>query len=306
VERVLPLLKAVPYIRLFQGGTFVVKVSGSLLEDPDALGAVTEDVAVLHHLGVKVVVVHGGGPQMDRMAERLGVRREVHAGRRVTDDATLDLAKMVFRGRLNCDLGAALRGRGLLPVGLSGADGGLLTAVRRPPVPVTDPGTGRSGTLDFGHVGDVVAVDPSLISRLLDGGFVPVVCSLAATERGELLNVNADTVAAELGASLGAMKVILGLRGAGLFDDLADPSSLRSYVDLPEVDEIVRKGGVTGGMLPKLAAAAVALRKGVPRVHLVDAFRPHALLLEVFTNEGCGTLIVKDKAEEPPIPAGVV
>lgn len=305
MERVLPLLAAVPYIRLFKGETFVVKISGALLLDADALAAFADDVALLHHLGIRVAVIHGGGPQVDALSTRLGLLREVHGGRRVTDAETLDVAKMVFRGRLNSDVVGVLRARGLSPVGLSGADGGLVTAVRRPPVPVSDPESGETRLVDYGHVGDVTRVDARLARLLLDAGHVPVLCSLAATERGDVLNVNADTVAAEVAASLSAAKLVMLTPAAGLLGDVADATTLYSYLDMREVDDLVARGTVRGGMLPKVAACGLALRRGVPRVHLIDGFRPHSLLLEVFTNEGCGTLVVRDKAEEPPIPTGV-
>lgn len=292
MQRILPLLNAHPYIRLFRGRTFVVKISGAILGDATARDALAEDVALLHHVGIRVALVHGGGAQLDALCAQLDVPREVVAGRRVTDARTLQLAKMSFRGDLNADLVSALAGKGVKAVGLSGGDGGTILAHRRPPRTMRDPSTGQESLVDFGFVGDVDRVDPTLPKMLLDADMVPVFCSLSADESGQLLNTNADTIAAKLAVGLGAEKLVLATTVPGLLEDVNDPRRLISYGDLGTVEELVRQGAVSGGMLPKLAAVGDALRGGVKRVHIIEGTRPHALLLEIFTNEGCGTMLV--------------
>jgi acetylglutamate kinase len=254
--------------------------------------ALAEDVALLHHVGVRVALVHGGGPQLDAICKQLDVPREVVAGRRVTDARTLQLAKMVFRGELNADLVSALAAQGVRAVGLSGADGMSIVGHKRPPRTMRDPESGGESLVDFGFVGDIDRVDPKLPKMLLDADMVPVFCSMVSDEQGQMLNTNADTVAARLAIGLEAEKLVLCSQVPGLLEDRADPRRLVSYGDLGTVDELVRQGAVSGGMLPKLAAVGEALRGGVKRVHIIDGTRPHALLLEIFTNEGCGTMLV--------------
>lgn len=292
MERILSLRDAHPYLRLFRGRTFVIKVSGAILEKPADRDALAEDIALLHNVGIRVAVVHGGGPQLDAWSERLNIPREVVAGRRVTDAPTLDLAKMVFRGQLNSELVGALSVHGVKAVGLSGADGMSIVGGRRPPRTVRDPSTGIEASVDYGFVGDILRVDETVPRLLLDAGFVPVFCSLIADSNGALLNTNADTIAARLAIAIKAEKLIVCTSVAGLLEDRDDPRRLVSFGDLGTVDEMILQGVVSGGMLPKLAAVKDALQGGVPRVHLIDGTRPQALLLELFTNEGCGTMLV--------------
>lgn len=298
MERLLSLRDAHPYLRLFRGRTFVIKVSGAVLARPAARDALCEDIALLHHVGIRVALVHGGGPQLDAACEKLGVTKEVVAGRRVTDAKTLELARMVFRGQLNSELVGALAAHGVKAVGLSGGDGQSITGIRRPPRTVRDPSTGTEQQVDFGFVGDITAVDAELPKLLLDAGAVPVYCSLIADQSGNLLNTNADTIASRLAIALKAEKLIVCTSVAGLLEDKDDPRRLVSYGDLGTVEELIRLGAVSGGMLPKLAAVTDALKGGVPRVHLIDGTRETALLLEIFTNEGCGTMLVARSDEE--------
>lgn len=292
MNRILPLLDAHAYIRLFRGRTFVVKVSGAVLADASTRAAFAEDVALLQHVGVRIAIVHGGGPQLDALSRELNVPKEVVGGRRVTDAKTLQLAKMVFRGELNADLVSALAARGVKAVGLSGGDAATITGHQRPPRTMRDPQTNTEQSVDFGFVGDIDNVDATLPKLLLDSDMVPVFCSLIADGNGNLLNTNADTIAARLAIALGAEKLVMCTTVPGLLEDVTDPRRLVSYGDLGTVEELIRQGSVSGGMLPKLAAVGDALRGGVKRVHLIEGTRPHALLLEIFTNEGCGTMLV--------------
>ena len=286
------LRHALPYLRLFQGATFVVKLSGAALADRAALARFLEQVEVLHRLGLKLVLVHGGGPQTTALSERLGLAVRKIDGRRVTDAATLEAAIAATAGTANVALLAACRAVGIPAVGLSGVDAGLVDARRRPPVPA-----GPGGALvDFGEVGDVVAVAPRLVETLLGAGYVPVVAPLAADARGAMLNVNADTIAAELAIAVGAAKLLFALEAPGLLERPDDPTTLVTLTDLAGLATLAERGAIADGMRPKARAIERALAGGVERVHLVPFAAPDALLTELFTNEGIGTLVVRDVA----------
>jgi acetylglutamate kinase len=282
------LRHALPYVRLFKGKVFVVKVGGALLGDAAALHGVLEQVEVLFHLGVRVVVAHGGGPQASALSRALGSEPRFVAGRRVTDDVALEAATLSLNGAANTALLAACRALAIPAVGVSGVDAGLVRARRRPPVVVD------GQTVDYGHVGDVEQVDGSVLERLLAAGFLPVVSPLAADDAGQVLNCNADGVAAAIAAALGAVKLVLVTDVPGILERPDDPSSLVSYTDLGGLAELRRAGILSGGMAPKAAAVEAALRGGVERAHLVSWRVPDGLLLELFTNEGSGTLVVRE------------
>ena len=299
-EELETLRTAIPYIRAYKGRVFVIKIGGRLCKPGKVLDDLIDQIALLYQVGIRVVVVHGGGEQATALGKRLDVTPDIVAGRRVTDDATLEVVKMAFAGTVNTDLVAAFRRAHVAAVGLSGVDGKLLTARRRPVQDVTDPSDGRTRRVDFGHVGDIESVDVGLLRHLLDGDSVPVVCSLAADREGRILNVNADTIAARLAAELNAAKYFLVTTVDGVLRDPNDRSTLQSYLDIDELDEMIESGVIHSGMLPKLAACADALRGGVSRVHIINGLERNTLLGEVFTNEGCGTLIVekRDAAEQ--------
>jgi len=286
------LRHAVPYLALFRGRTFVVKVGGNALADARALGSVVEQVAALHHLGIRVVLVHGGGPQTNDLSEKLGLQVRQVAGRRVTDDATLEVVTMTLNGTTNTQILAACRAAHLPAVGVSGVDAGLVVARKRPPVEVE----GEPGPVDFGRVGDIERIDPAVLRALADDGFVPVVSPLAADASGNLLNLNADGIAAAIAVAMNAAKLLILVDTPGLLERVDDPSSLVSYVDLAGLDRLKAEGKLVRGMLPKTKAIADAIRGGVPRAHLVSWRLQDALLLEVFSNEGAGTLVVSELA----------
>jgi acetylglutamate kinase len=312
------LRQAVPYIRLFKGKTFVVKIGGAALGSdsggrpsaaeaaPRAMVAVLEQVHVLHQVGIRVVLVHGGGPQSTALSRALGAEPRFVAGRRITDDAALEVATLVLNGAVNTRLLAACRAVGLPAVGLSGVAAGLVLARRRGPVTVAaEVGSGGGGVagasgggmvVDYGHVGDVEGVDPAVLETLLAAGMEPVVSPLSADERGALLNVNADTAAAALAVALRAEKLLLLTGAPGILERPGDPSSLVSLTDLAGLARLRERGCLEGGMLPKASSIEAALRGGVRRVHIVGAAVPDGLLAEVFTNEGAGTLVVADAA----------
>ncbi len=283
---------AIPYLRRYQGGTFVIKLGGGLCRPGPAIANICEQIAMLHQLGIRVIVVHGGGPQADELARQLGHQPERVGGRRVTDTATLAIVQQAF-GAINTDLLGAFRAVQVPAIGISGVDGALVTANRRPPQQVTD-ASGNERTVDFGFVGDITTIDASVLHRLHENGFLPVVASLAADASGQILNVNADTVAARLAAAAGAQKLFILTDVDGVFRQADDPTSFCSQLDLPEVADLKAGGAVSGGMLPKLDACRLALEGGVPRAHIINGRQPDSLLAEIFTNEGCGTLLVRE------------
>jgi acetylglutamate kinase len=291
------LMGALPYMRLFHGRTFVIKASGSILEASGALDGLVRQVSLLVAVGIRVVLVHGGGPQTTALSKRLGLEPRLVDGRRVTDDATLAATVMSLNGTVATAFLAACRRQGLPAIALSGVAADVLVAARRPPVARPD-----GGTVDFGNVGDLTAVNPGMLSRLLEAGLVPVLSPLAADAQGNVLNVNADTVASAVAGALGAEKLVLLTPSGGLLKNPDDPHSLLDVVDLADLDALEAEGVVKNGMRPKVKAAREALARGVTRVHLVGYQAPGSLLLEIFTNEGAGTLIVRRHADAPDQP----
>jgi acetylglutamate kinase len=284
------LKSAAPYIRLYKGKTFVVKAGGGVFADVASTRVLIEQIAILHYFGVRVVFVHGGGPQLTELATALGVPTRMVEGRRVTDQQSIDLTAMVLNGLINTRILAICRELDIEAAGISGVDAGLVRAHKRPPVSV--PSSGE--LVDYGFVGDIDAIDPTVVRKLLDSGLMPVVSPLSADDSGTLLNINADTVAAALGAALGAEKLILCTGAPGILATLTDPGSLISYMDLKGLKRLREDGRIADGMLPKARAIEEAIRGGVRRVHVVSYQAPEGILGEVFTNEGTGTLIVAD------------
>ena len=280
---------AAPYIRMYKGKVFVVKVGGAIFASEAATHSLVEQVAILHQIGIRVVLVHGGGPQLDEMQRSLGLEPKMVDGRRVTDEKTADVTVMVLNGLLNTRLLGICRELGIRAVGISGVDGGLVNAHRRAPV------TGADGRIvDYGQVGDIDGIDPDVLQKLLDSGYMPIVSPLCCDAKGAVLNINADTVAANIGAALGAEKLLLCTGAAGIFEDITDPSTLVSYTDLAGLKRLESGGSFADGMMPKATAIEAAIRGGVRRVHVISFKSTDALLAEVFTNEGLGTLIVAD------------
>ncbi len=284
------LRSAAPYIRMYKGKTFVVKAGGGVFADEAATRTLIEQLAILHYFGVRVILVHGGGPQLTEISAQLGVPTRLVEGRRVTDQRSIDVTAMVLNGLINTRVLAMCRDLNIDAVGVSGVDAGLIRAHKRPPVQLE----GGGAPVDFGFVGDIDAVDASVLKKLLDNALMPVVSPLSADESGTLLNINADTVAAAIGAALGAEKLILCTGAPGILGDLSDPRSLISYTDLAGLKRLRAEGRIADGMLPKAKAIEDALRGGVRRVHVVSYHSPEGILGEVFTNEGTGTLIVAD------------
>lgn len=284
------LRSAAPYIRLYKGRTFVVKAGGGVFGDPAATRALVEQIAVLHSLGIRVVFVHGGGPQLTEVTEKLGVPTQMIEGRRVTDSQSIDATAMVLSGLINTRILAACRELGVPALGISGVDAGLIQAHKRAPVKLQ----GSDAIVDYGLVGDIDYIDTDVIKKLLDAGLMPVISPLSSDDAGTLLNINADTVAAAIGAALGAEKLVLCTGAPGILSDIADPTSVVSCTDLAGLAKLRTEGRINEGMLPKAKAIENAIQGGVQRVHVISYKAPDAILAEVFTNEGTGTLVVAD------------
>jgi acetylglutamate kinase len=286
------LREALPYIQRFKGHTFVVKLSGKVTEDQGNLWSLAEELALLHQVGIRLCVVHGGGKQLSELATRLGIEQTIIEGRRVTDDATLEMAKMIFAGKINTDILAALRQRGIEAVGLSGVDGNIVHAARRPPKEILNRETGVRDKVDFGHVGDVVQINSRLLTVLLDHGYLPVISSLGADDEGMVFNINADTIATEIAVQLQAEKVILLSDVDGFYLKPGDAQTKLSRLTATEADELISNGAATGGMIPKLQNITTLLRRGVHSAHIISGSKRNALLSEVFTDKGTGTMFV--------------
>jgi acetylglutamate kinase len=270
----------------------VVKLSGKVTEESENLASLAEELALMHQVGIRICVVHGGGKQLTDLAEQMGVEQTIINGRRVTDDATLDMAKMIFAGKINIDILAALRQRGVHAVGLSGVDGNIVVAERRPPKDVLNEETGERGVVDFGHVGDVLEIDDRLLRVLLDHDYLPVVSSLGADDEGRIFNINADTIAAEIAVRLEAEKLVMLSDVDGIYLRPGEQATKISRLTAAEVEELIRDGVATGGMIPKLQNITELLRRGVRSAHIIKGSLRNALLSEVFTDEGTGTMII--------------
>ncbi|MFO1465261.1 MAG: acetylglutamate kinase [Steroidobacteraceae bacterium] len=284
------LRSAAPYIRMYKGKVFVIKAGGAVFNDEASTRGLIEQVAILHQVGIKTVLVHGGGPQLDLLQTQLGIETQMVQGRRVTDQKSIDVTAMVLNGLINTRILAICRDLDIEAVGLSGVDAGLIRAHKRAPVRLHD----SNETVDYGFVGDIDSVDSNVLEKLLDNGLMPVVSPLSADSSGTLLNINADTVAAAIGGALAAEKLILCTGANGILERLEDPGSVISYTDLKGLKRLRDQGSLKDGMLPKAAAIENAIRRGVRRVHVISYKSGDGVLAEVFTNEGTGTLVVAD------------
>jgi acetylglutamate kinase len=282
------LKSAAPYIRMYKGKVFVLKASGGVFGSPDATRALMEQVAILHQVGIRVVIVHGGGEQLTGIQQSMGIETRMVAGRRVTDAKSIEVTSMVLNGLVNTQILGICRELSINAVGVSGVDAGLIRAHKRPPVMV------EGETVDYGFVGDIDLVDSKVLQQLLDDGLMPVVSPVSCDDKGVLLNINADTVAAAIGGALKAEKLLLVTGAPGILESLEDPRSLVSYTDLAGLKRLKDQGSLKDGMLPKAKAIEDALRGGVRRVHCISYKTQDSVLAEVFTNEGTGTLIVED------------
>ncbi|MEO7836763.1 MAG: acetylglutamate kinase [Acidimicrobiales bacterium] len=271
------LAESLPYIRRFWGQVIVVKYGGNAMGDAAAVAGFAQDVALMRSVGMRPVVVHGGGPQIGDLMARLGKVPEFHEGLRVTDAETLDIARMVLVGKVNRDIVSAVNVHGALAVGLSGEDAGLITAAARSP--------------ELGFVGDVASVNASIVERLLAEELIPVIATIGADTDGQSYNINADTAAGAIAEALRAEKLVYLTDVEGIRRDVTDPASLLSTVGTTDLEAMVADGTVSGGMIPKVLSCVRAVRAGVGHAHILDGRAEHALLLEIFTREGVGTMV---------------
>jgi acetylglutamate kinase len=276
-EKAAVLAEALPYIRRFWGRVVVVKYGGSAMDDPALAQLFAQDVVLMRSVGMRPVVVHGGGPQIGDLMARLGKQPEFREGLRVTDAETLDIARMVLVGKVNRDIVSGINVHGPLAVGLSGEDAGLITASRR--------------SAELGFVGDVEAVNASILERLLSEELIPVVATIGTDPEGQAYNINADTAAGAVAEALSAEKLVYLTNVEGLLQDLGDPGSVMSSLTADELEAMVEDGVLTEGMIPKARSCLRAVRRGVGHAHILDGRVPHALLLEIFTTEGIGTMV---------------
>ncbi|HEU5082217.1 MAG TPA: acetylglutamate kinase [Acidimicrobiales bacterium] len=279
VERAELLLEALPYIQRFRHKVVVVKFGGNAMVDPALADSFAADMVLLRAVGIRPVVVHGGGPQIGELLGRLGIESQFKDGLRVTDADTLDVARMVLVGKVNRDIVGAINTHGPLAVGLSGEDAGLISSVARDP--------------ELGYVGDIESVNPAILHRLLAEDLIPVVSTIGGSAEGQAYNINADTVAGAVAAALGAEKVIYLTDVPGLLEDVDDPESLIRTATVAELRRKIADGDLTGGMIPKIDAAVSAVEHGVPAAHLLDGRLEHVVLLELFSDEGVGTMITR-------------
>ncbi len=282
-DRAAVLVEALPYIQRFAGQVVVVKYGGNALagsSDDQALALFAQDLVLMRAVGMRPLVVHGGGPQISDLMRRLGKETEFRNGLRVTDAETVDIARMVLIGQVNPQLVAAINVHGPVAVGVSGEDAGLIRAVARDP--------------ELGFVGDVAHVDPTILQSLIDDEFIPVVATIGTDAAGQAYNINADTVAGAIAVALQAEKLVYLTDIEGLRRVVDDPSSLIQQATPAELDELVATGVIAGGMIPKVASCVDAVRSGVRRAHILDGRIPHVLLLELFTDEGIGTMVCEE------------
>lgn len=272
-------MEALPYIQRFRDAIVVVKFGGNAMVDPALSQTFAEDVVLLRSVGLKPVVVHGGGPQIGQLLTRLGKETAFVDGLRVTDAETLDVARMVLVGKVGRDIVGSINVHGAYAVGLSGEDGGLITAAPRDEA--------------LGYVGDVVSVQPTIVERLLSENMIPVISTIGADATGQAYNINADTVAGALAGALGAEKAIYLTDVDGLLTDIDDPSTIVPRATVEEVAGLIDDGTISGGMIPKIEACVHAVRSGAASAHMLNGTIPHVLLLELFTDEGIGTMITE-------------
>ena len=275
------LVEALPYIKRFQGAVVVVKLGGSAMTDPELAKTFAEDVVLLRSVGLKPVVVHGGGPQIGEHLRKLGRESRFQNGLRVTDEETLDVVRMILVGKVGRDIVGAINVHGAYAVGLSGEDGGMITA--------------EPHDESLGLVGRIVSVQPGIVERLLAESMIPVISTIGSDSSGQAYNINADTVAGALAAALGAEKVIYLTDVPGLLLDVTDPSSLISKATLPQVEAMLFTSVIDSGMVPKLEACIAAIRGGTASAHMLDGAIPHVLLLELLTDAGIGTMITREQ-----------
>lgn len=287
------IVEALPYMRRFYDKVFVVKVGGSALTDPSLRDAIAQDLVLLRVIGIKPIVVHGGGPEISELVRKYLKREPVFVkGLRVTDEETMEIVEMVLLGKINREIVTAIQRHGGKAVGISGKDDNFILAKKTPPARVVDEETGEEKLVDLGLVGEVELVNPELVNVLCDRGFIPVVSPIGVDNEGRSLNINADIAAGHIAVATNAEKLIMLTNVPGILLRPEDPSTLVTQATVAEARKLIQRGVVAGGMIPKVNACLFAVERGVRRAHIIDGRIPHSLLLEVFTDRGIGTMII--------------
>jgi len=274
------LVETLPYITRFAGRVVVVKFGGNAMESEELADQFAQDIVLMHSVGIKPVVVHGGGPQIGDLVERLGLSTEFKDGQRVTDKQTLEIAQMVLVGKVNTDIVSSINVHSPIAVGLSGGDSNLIEATQR--------------DSSLGYVGDVVKINPSIVDCLMEENLIPVISTIGTDSTGQAYNINSDTVAAALAGSLKAERLLYLTDVEGLLEDVSDPESKISKIGISSLNDLIEKGIVKSGMIPKAQACIDAIKEGVASAHMVDGRIPHVLLLELFTDAGIGTMVLPE------------
>ena len=304
MERIEILKQALPYIRQYKNRVFVIKIGGELVQDMSGLDDMAQDISLLYQIGIKVILVHGGGPQATELSRKLGIAPKIVEGRRVTDEETLEVTKMIFAGKINHEILTMLRKHGAKSVGLSGIDGDVVIARRRDPVEYVNRETGKVDSIDYGHVGDIIEINMELLEVLLEKNYIPVMSSLADDGEGHILNINADTVASRIAAAVHAYKYITMTNVRGILQKADDPTSTISYVSQKDAQKLIDEGTIQGGMVPKVRECVYAVEHGVKRVHILNGLEENSLLIEMFTSKGGGTMILSEDDVEEYISSG--
>ncbi len=290
VEKAAVLIEALPYLQRFSGNTVVIKYGGNAMLNDELKKSVMQDIIFLKYAGIRPVVVHGGGPEITGMLKKLGKESSFVSGLRVTDAEAVDIAEMVLVGKINSEIVKYLNFLGAKAVGLSGKDADLIIAAKHL-AKVRE--NGQIKEVDIGFVGDVLKLNTDIVEKLLDQGYIPVIAPIGVGKDGATYNINADYVAGEMAAALGAEKLALITDVEGIYRDYNDKSTFVSTLSLAEAQEMIKSGSIEGGMIPKVEACVKALAAGVSKTHIIDGRKPHSLLLEIFTTEGIGTEVVK-------------
>ncbi|MCD6145247.1 MAG: acetylglutamate kinase [Candidatus Syntrophoarchaeum sp.] len=286
-QRAKILIEALPYIQEFADSIMVIKIGGNAIVEPAILDDIVRDVILLQHIGIHPVVIHGGGPEISEKMERLGKKPEFAGGLRITDDETLEITRMVLVGNVNTRIVSLIGKYGGKGIGLSGKDGKLILARKKAPVTVD----GALNAIDLGWVGETEIINPEIVMITSEQGYIPVIAPIAVDLAGNSLNLNADTVSGDIAAALHAKKLILLTDVPGVLLDKSDERTRISHIALSEVDGLIEKGVINGGMIPKVHAGVSAIKGGALKVHIIDGSKPHSLLLELLTDEGIGTMM---------------
>lgn len=285
------LIEALPYIRDFHDSNMVIKVGGHAMVDPEIMKEIVQDVVLLRYVGIHPIIVHGGGPEITQKMEKMGKKSEFVAGLRVTDDDTLEIARMVLVGNINTKIVSLIGAYGGKGLGLSGKDGRLIVARKKAVQHIIY--DGKEHEVDLGWVGDVELINPEILMIAAGKGYIPVIAPIAVDDQGNSLNINADTVAGDIAAAIRSKKLILMTDVPGVLHDPRDTASRISRIRLDEIEEMIQQEIIAGGMIPKVRSAASAVEKGVEKVHIIDGSKSHSLLLELFTDSGIGTMIYR-------------